>query len=123
MNNLQCVINVLSSHREARRWSDESVAIDILAQLGVDDAGEAAHAAPVVDPALITEEAVVAAEAAAEVAIDKAADARVALDAQNAEPAPEDHETVHGPDAPAHDEAARTADYKDQLDAALNPAP
>lgn len=49
MTNLECVMAVLESHREARRWNDETVAIDILAQLGVDDVGQAPNAAPVQD--------------------------------------------------------------------------
>lgn len=84
MTNLECVILVLSSHRDARRWSDEAVALDVLAQLGLDAAGDAVHAAPVVDPSLMSEEEVEAAEAAAKEATDKALAARAALDAQNA---------------------------------------
>lgn len=38
--NYECVISVLATHREARRWADEAVAIDLLAQLGLDAAGE-----------------------------------------------------------------------------------
>lgn len=82
MTNLECVIAVLASHREARRWTDEAVAHDLLAQLGLDAAGEAKNAAPVIDPSLITEAEVVAAEAAAKEAADKARAARDALDAQ-----------------------------------------
>jgi hypothetical protein len=54
---------VLVSHREARRWTDEAVALDLLAQLGLDAAGEAKNAAVVGDTSLVTE-AVVAPEAA-----------------------------------------------------------
>ena len=63
MTNLECAIAVLAKQREARRWTDEAVALDLLAQLGLDVAGEAKNAAPVIDPALIEAE-VVAAEAA-----------------------------------------------------------
>lgn len=43
MTNLEAVTNILASHREARRWSDETVAHAILAQLGIDaDGGEPA---------------------------------------------------------------------------------
>ena len=82
MTNLECAIAVLASHREARRWADEAVAADLLARLGLDPAGDAAHAAPVVDPSLLTEDEVAAAELAAEEAIDKAKAARAALNAQ-----------------------------------------
>ena len=82
MNNMECVVAVLASHREARHWSDEAVALDLLAQLGLDAQGEAKHAAPVIDPNMVTEDQVVAAEAAAKEATDKARAAREALDAQ-----------------------------------------
>lgn len=98
MNNLECVMSALASHREARRWSDETVAIDILAQLGMDTEADAANAKPVVDHDAVTEESVVAAEAAADVAVGAATEARAALDAQNAAPVEEDHESIHGPD-------------------------
>jgi hypothetical protein len=82
MTNLQCVTNVLLRHREARGWSDEAVALDLLMQLGLDFAGEAAHAVAVADPAQVTEAEVVAAETAAKEAAEKAAVARAALRAQ-----------------------------------------
>lgn len=83
MTNLECVVAVLASHREARGWTDEAVALDLLAQLGLDSAGEAKNATPAVDPTLITEDEVLAAENAAKEATDKAKAAREALDAQN----------------------------------------
>lgn len=84
MTNLECAIAVLMSHREARGWTDEAVALDLLGQLGVEAAGEAVHATPVVDPSLVTEADVVAAEASAREAVDKATSARAALIAQTA---------------------------------------
>jgi hypothetical protein len=90
MNNLQCVIAVLSRHREARKWADEAVATDVLAQLGLDASGEAEHAVIVIDPTLVTETEVVAAELAVKEATDKAKAARAALDAQiDARPQPD----------------------------------
>jgi hypothetical protein len=82
MNNLECVIRVLESHREARRWADEAVAHDLLAQLDLDPTGEAKKAAPIVSPD-ITEAEVLAHEAAAKEATDKARAAREALNAQS----------------------------------------
>jgi hypothetical protein len=84
--NSEAVLNILASHREARRWTDTAVADDILRQLDLDPVGEAKNAAPVVDPG-ITEAEVVAHEAAAKEAVDKAKAARAALNAQ----------TDHGP--------------------------
>jgi hypothetical protein len=89
MNNLEAVIATLFRHREARGWTDEAVAADVLAQLGLDPAGEATHATPAVDPNLITEDEVVAAETAAQEAVDKAKAARAALEAQTAPKADE----------------------------------
>lgn len=83
MNNQECVVAVLASHREARQWNDETVAIDLLAQLGLDPQGDAAHASPIINQSTITEDEVVAAENAAKEATDKAKAAREALDAQN----------------------------------------
>lgn len=82
MNNLECVVATLVRHREARGWTDDAVATDVLAQLGLDVAGDAAHATPAVDPSLVTEDEVVAAETAAQEAVDKAKAARDALNAQ-----------------------------------------
>lgn len=79
--NLECVVNVLAAHREARHWTDEAAAADVVAQLGLDPAGEAKNAAPVVSPG-ITEDEVLAHEAAAKEAVDKATAARAALEAQ-----------------------------------------
>ena len=84
--NLECVIAVLAGHREARQWTDEAVAADLVAQLGLDPAGEAKNAKPVVMPG-ITEDEVVAHETAAKEAADKAKAARDALNAQKAEAA------------------------------------
>lgn len=83
MNNQECVIAVLASHREARQWADEAVALDLLAQLGLDPQGEAAHPSPVINASTITEDEVLAAENAAKEAAEKAKAAREALDAQN----------------------------------------
>jgi hypothetical protein len=81
MNNRECVVNVLASHREARQWTDEAVADDLLRQLDLDPEGEAKNAAPVVDPG-ISEDEVRAHEEAAKQATDKARAAREAFDAQ-----------------------------------------
>jgi hypothetical protein len=116
MNNLECAVRVLAMHREARKWSDEAVAADMLAQLGLEVDGDAAHASPVINPSSITEGEVVAAEVAARDAVDRAKAARAALDAQT------DQER-HVNDEPARDDAARTAAYRDQLDAALPTPP
>jgi hypothetical protein len=87
MTNLEAVIAVLVTHREARRWTDQAVAIDLLAQLGLEVGGDAAHATPLVDPG-ITEDEVVAAEKVAQEAFDKAKAARAALDAAKAKTNP-----------------------------------
>lgn len=80
--NAECAVAVLASHREARKWSDEAVALDLLTQLGLDPAGEAKNAAPIINASTITEDEVVAAETAAKEAADKAKAARDALNAQ-----------------------------------------
>lgn len=84
MNNFDCAVAVMKAHREARNWTDEDVARDLVAQLGLDPAGEAANAKPVI-PAGITEDEVVAHENAAKEAVAKAEAARAALEAQKAE--------------------------------------
>jgi hypothetical protein len=81
--NVECVVNVLAAHREARQWSDAAVATDLVAQLGLDPAGNAAKAAPVVPPG-ITEDEVLAHETAAKDAVAKAEASRAALKAQRA---------------------------------------
>lgn len=85
MNNHECVIRVLTSHREARGWTDEAVCSDLLAQLGLDPADEAKNAAPAVDPG-ISEDEVRSLEAVAKEATDKAEAARAAFNAQQADP-------------------------------------
>ena len=40
MNNLDCALAVLAKHREARRWTDEVVAADLLSQLQIEPSGE-----------------------------------------------------------------------------------
>jgi hypothetical protein len=117
MTNLECVVHALAKHREARRWDDMAVADDLLAQLGLDPAGDAVHAAPLVDPALVTEEQVVAAETTAHEATEKAANARAALDAQAKDTSALDDIS------PERREAERTAAYREQMNDALNPAP
>ena len=81
MNNMECVVAVLVAHREARHWTDEAVAMDLVAQLGIDPVGEAKNAKPVVASG-ITEDEVMAHEAAAKEAVAKATAAREALNAQ-----------------------------------------
>jgi hypothetical protein len=112
MTNLECVMYALAKHREARQWSDEAVALDLLAQLGVDPGGDAAHAAPLVDPSLVTEDQVVAAERTAQEALEKAKNARAALDAQA-------RDEPQNMTSPERQEAERTAAYRQQMDAAL----
>lgn len=87
MTNLECVCAVLAAHREMRMWDDQTVATDLVTQLGLDPDGEAQNAKPVAPT--ITEDEVVALEAAAQEAADKAHAARDALNAQNAEEADE----------------------------------
>lgn len=79
MTNLEAAIDVLCRHRAGRQWTDEAVAADLLAQLGIDPAG-----LPVV-----TEEKAAAAESAArellakaQAAANHARDSRMALAAQ-----------------------------------------
>lgn len=84
MNNLEATIAVLAAHREARQWSDDAVAADLVAQLGLKPDGEAKNAKPVVMPG-ITEDEVVAHETAAKEAVAKAEAARAALKAQDDE--------------------------------------
>jgi hypothetical protein len=86
MNNMECIVAVLASHREARAWNDEAVAMDLVAQLGLDPVGDAKNARPVV-PVGITEEEVAAHEAAAQLALDKAKAARAELNARAQEEA------------------------------------
>jgi hypothetical protein len=81
MNNMECIVAVLTAHREARSWTDEAVAMDLVAQLDLDPVGEAKNAKPVVAPG-ITEDEVLAHEAAAKEAVAKATAAREALNAQ-----------------------------------------
>jgi len=40
VNNLDCALAVLAKHREARRWTDEVVAADLLSQLQIEPSGE-----------------------------------------------------------------------------------
>jgi hypothetical protein len=82
MTNLACAVAVLASHRAARHWTDEAVAADLLMQLGLDVNGEAKNPTPAVDPSLVTEDQVTAAEAAAKEAAEKAKEARDQLTAQ-----------------------------------------
>ena len=49
MNNMECAVRCLESHREARGWTDSAVATDLLAQLGLDPEGEAKNAVVPVD--------------------------------------------------------------------------
>ena len=81
--NLEATLTVLKRHRDARAWSDTSVANDLLQQLGLDPAHVAANAAPPPPPPGVTEAEVVAHEAAAKAATDKAVAARTALLAQH----------------------------------------
>jgi len=54
MTNLECVVDVLARHREARQWTDAAVAADVLSALGLDpmaDAHAAAEALALVEKA------------------------------------------------------------------------
>lgn len=82
--NAECVVSILATHRDARMWTDEAVADDILRQLDLDPTAEAKNATPAALPG-ITEDEVIAHEAAAKEAVDKAKAARKALDDQKAE--------------------------------------
>lgn len=82
MNNFECVVAVLSAHRDARAWADHAVANDLLEQLGLDPEADAKNAKPVIDPNMLTEDQVKAAEDAADVAVKKAKEAREALSKQ-----------------------------------------
>jgi hypothetical protein len=105
MTNLECTLNVLAMHREARGWSDEAVATDLLTQLSLDPAGTAKNATtPAPDPAVVTEADVAVAETAAGVATDKAEAARGALHAQTAATA-----QTHADEAAAQAKAAHAA--------------
>lgn len=92
MNNKECIVAVLTAHREARAWDDNAVASDLISQLGLEADGDAKNARPVINPDLMTEDQVKAAEAAAKQATDKARVAREALENQD----------KHKNDAPAH---------------------
>jgi hypothetical protein len=100
MTNLQAITAILAAHREARRWTDDAVAADLVAQLGLDPAADAKNAAPVIQPG-ITEAEVVAHEHAAMDAVDKAMGARAALTIQA--------EVAAKADADAKDKADVTA--------------
>jgi len=82
ITNLEATLTVLKRHRDARLWSDASVATDLLNQLGLDPAHAAANAAPPPPPPGVTEAEVVAHETAAKEATDKATASRAALLAQ-----------------------------------------
>lgn len=88
MNNFDCAVAVLARHREARHWTDDAVAADLVAQFGLDPTGNAEHATTVIDPHLVTEDQVAAAEAAALKATAVHNDLRAALDAQKARTEP-----------------------------------
>jgi hypothetical protein len=111
MNNMECIVAVLTAHREHRHWTDEAVAMDLVAQLGIDPVGEAKNAKPVVAPG-ITEDEVMAHEAAAKEAVAKATAAREALNAQAEE---EDKAKVDAAEEQAKAAAAqREAELKAQ---------
>lgn len=80
--NRECVVATLASHRQAGQWTDESVADDLVAQLGLRPDADAKNAKPIVDPSLMSEDEVIAAEAQAKEVSDKAKAARATFDAQ-----------------------------------------
>lgn len=79
VTNLECTVAVLEKHREARGWTDQEVAADLLAQLGLDADGPAKNPAQVVqhEPA----------HPAAEATDDADADADADQEARSAAPA------------------------------------
>ena len=87
MNNQECVVATLARHREARAWTDEAVAADLLAQLGLKPDADAKNAIEPPDPDVMAEEEVRALEAAAKEASDKATAARQAVMAKAADEA------------------------------------
>jgi hypothetical protein len=89
MNNIECVVAVLARHREARHWTDEAVAANLLAELGLDPTDKAAHATAAIDLAQVTEDQVTAAEKAAEQADETARELRARLNDQNTGTEPE----------------------------------
>jgi hypothetical protein len=108
MTNLECVVAVLAKHRDNRRWADEDVAIDLLAQLGLDASDTATHATPLIDPAVAAAEAEAdAAEAAAKAAASNAQAMRARADAirQAPHPAPAEHQEAPA-EAAAHEATA-----------------
>lgn len=100
MNNLECTLAILAAHREGRAWTDEAVAPDLLNQLGLDPAGEAKNARPIVDPdeTMVAEAEAEAkdatekadkADAVAKEATDRARTARSRLDAKTRDQKPD----------------------------------
>jgi hypothetical protein len=87
MNNMECVVGTLARHREARMWSDDAVAADLLAQLGLKPDAEAKNAIEPPDPDVMAEHEVAAFELAAKEASDKATAARQAVMAKAADEA------------------------------------
>jgi hypothetical protein len=102
VTNLDLVISVLATHREARRWSDEVVAADLLAHLGLDAAGDGLS-----DPHPLPD-----GPATHETETKHYSDGSSAT---GVPPLPD-----MSPEQQA--EAARAADYRVQLDTALTPA-
>jgi sulfur carrier protein ThiS len=117
--NLECAVIVLAKHREARAWADLTVAQDLLTQLGLDPEGVAENAIVPADPALVTEDQVAAAEAAAKEATDKAEAARAALDGQHVVPEGAQSHVVSETRSPHEDvaEAQHDAEAAAQADA------
>ena len=50
MSNFEYAVEVLFRHREARQWTDEAVARDMLARFGIDPAGDVDAVPPVEAP-------------------------------------------------------------------------
>ena len=50
MSNFDYAVDVLFRHREARQWTDEAVARDLLARFGIDPAGDVDAVPPVEAP-------------------------------------------------------------------------
>ncbi len=71
--NMECVVAVLAGHRAARTWTDEAVATEILKQLGLKPDAVATNAVPQV-VARVTDDQIMAAEAAREKATNDLAE-------------------------------------------------
>ena len=117
MNNTECAVAVIARHREARTWTDVAVAANLLAELGLDPNGNAAHATANVDARRVTEDQVAAAEGVAHQHAETAAALRARLDEQEAPARAAEAETKRQRDLATarHVEAQREAAQRLQV--------